>query len=216
MFVHAWRVRRAAGAHRLDEYLQATRVSIGVDRVSVEIDLTAGTSVAASVFGWIDTDADGQLSGAERAAYARQVIDSVMLTADGHRGTLALNGCDFPDRREMAEGIGAVRLRASARIPTAASGRHVLTYLNSHRSESSVYLANALVPTDNRIAITSQRRDPSQHMLTLKYRRRLWSLAAGAAPGVGDRHPLAPPQQTPGSIVGSLFDRLQCGEFRGK
>jgi len=168
-----------ADAHRLDEYLQATRVSIDVDRVSVEIDLTAGTSVAASVFGWIDTDADGQLSGAERAAYARQVIDSVMLTADGHRVTLAVNGCDFPDRREMTEGIGTVRLRASARLPSAASGRHVLTYLNSHRSESSVYLANALVPTDNRIAITSQRRDPAQHMLTLEY-----DVAYGAWPQV--------------------------------
>ena len=168
-----------AEAHRLDEYLQATRVSIELDRVAVEIDLTAGTGLAASVFGWIDTNGDGQLSGAERAAYARQVIDSVMLTADGHRLTLAVNGSDFPDRREMAEGIGTVRLRASARIPSAASGRHVLTYLNSHRSESSVYLANALVPTDNRIAITSQRRDPAQHMLTLEY-----DVAYGAWPQV--------------------------------
>ena len=159
--------------------LQATRLSIELDRVTVEIDLTAGTSLAASVFGWIDTDGDGQLSGAERAAYARQVIDSVMLTADGRRVTLAVTGNDFPDRREMTEGIGAVRLRANARIPSAASGRHVLTYLNSHRSESSVYLANALVPTDNRIAITSQRRDPAQHMLTLEY-----DVAYGAWPQV--------------------------------
>ena len=168
-----------AEAHRLDEYLQATRVSIELDRVTVEIDLTAGTSLAASVFGWIDTDGDGQLSGAERAAYARQVIDSVMLTADGRRVTLAVTGNDFPDRREMTEGIGAVRLRANARIPSTASGRHVVTYLNSHRSESSVYLANALVPTDNRIAITSQRRDPAQHMLTLEY-----DVAYGAWPQV--------------------------------
>ena len=79
----------------------------------------------------------------------------------------------------MTEGIGTVRLRANARIPSAASGRHVLTYLNSHRSESSVYLANALVPTDNRIAITSQRRDPAQHMLTLEY-----DVAYGAWPQV--------------------------------
>ncbi len=79
----------------------------------------------------------------------------------------------------MAEGIGTVRLRASARLPSAASGRHVLTYINSHRSESSVYLANALVPTDNRIAITNQRRDPEQHMLTLEY-----DVAYGAWPQV--------------------------------
>jgi len=35
-----------ATAHRLDEYLQATRVSIDVDRVDLEIDLTAGTAIA--------------------------------------------------------------------------------------------------------------------------------------------------------------------------
>jgi len=172
-----------ADAHRLDEYLQATRVSIDVDRVSVEIDLTAGTSVAASVFGWIDTDADGQLSGAERAAYARQVIDSVMLTADGHRVTLAVNGCDFPDRREMTEGIGTVRLRASARLPD----RH-------HEPAARSRAAHA----DARV------------------RCRLWRLAAGAAPGVGDRHPLAPPQHTNGSIVSALFDPVAVRGVPGK
>ena len=31
-----------AGAHRLDEYLQATRVGIERDRVSIDIDLTPG------------------------------------------------------------------------------------------------------------------------------------------------------------------------------
>ena len=36
-----------AGAHRLDEYLQTTRVAIDIDRVGLDIDLTPGTSMAA-------------------------------------------------------------------------------------------------------------------------------------------------------------------------
>ena len=37
-------------AHRLDEYLQATRVAIERGRVTVEIDLTPGASLAADCF----------------------------------------------------------------------------------------------------------------------------------------------------------------------
>jgi hypothetical protein len=158
-----------AEAHRLDEYLQATRVAIDVDRVTLEIDLTAGTSVAAKVFGWIDTDGDGHLSSSERTAYAQQVIESVSLAADGRPLRLNLIDSDFPELGEMADGTGTIRLRANAKLTAAASGRHMLTYLNSHHSEASVYLANALVPADDRITIANQRRDPAQHLLTLEY-----------------------------------------------
>jgi hypothetical protein len=36
-----------AGAHRLDEYLQATRISIGANRIVLQMDLTPGMEVAA-------------------------------------------------------------------------------------------------------------------------------------------------------------------------
>jgi len=35
-----------ASAHRVDEYLQATRLSIDLDRVEVEINLTPGIDLA--------------------------------------------------------------------------------------------------------------------------------------------------------------------------
>jgi hypothetical protein len=158
-----------ADAHRLDEYLQATRVAIDIDRVALEIDLTPGASMATAVFGWIDTDGDGQLSSAEQTAYAQQVLDSVAVTADGRRGSLVLTDSLFPDLAEMREGTGMVRLRAAATVSSAASGRHVVTLLNSHHPESSVYLANALVPSDDRITIARQQRDPTQHRLTVDY-----------------------------------------------
>ena len=36
-------------AHRLDEYLQATRISVATNRIDLSIDLTPGVAVAAAV-----------------------------------------------------------------------------------------------------------------------------------------------------------------------
>jgi nickel/cobalt transporter (NicO) family protein len=158
-----------AAAHRLDEYLQATRVSIGIDRIDLEIDLTPGAATAATVVGWIDTDGDGRISVAEGQAYAQEVLGSVVLSADGRRTVVTLVESRFPEVPEMMAGLGTIRLRAAAAIAASPSGRHVVTYVNRHRSQASVYLANALVPADGRITIASQERDPGQHMLTLEY-----------------------------------------------
>jgi hypothetical protein len=158
-----------AMAHRLDEYLQATRVSIGIDRVDLEIDLTPGASLAADAFARIDTNGDGAISPSEATAYAQAVLDAVLLTADGRRVAVTLIESRFPDLEAMTVGVGAIRLRAAATIPPTASGRHILTYLNGYLPGPSVYLANALVPADGRITIAAQRRDPAQRLLALDY-----------------------------------------------
>jgi hypothetical protein len=158
-----------AGAHRLDEYLQATRVAVGVARVSVDVDLTPGVSIAPQIMTSIDTSGDGALSSAEAAAYARQVLDSLALSVDSRRVPLTLIDVQMPDVRDMALGAGTLRLRAAADLPAGAAGRHQLTLVNSHRQESSVYLANALVPDDRRVEIRAQRRDRDQHGLTIDY-----------------------------------------------
>ena len=187
------------GAHRLDEYLQATRLSIGVDRVSLELDLTPGVSVASRVIGWIDTNGDGEISTAENEAYARQILSAVVLSVDGRAVPIALADGRFPEVRDMTAGTGTIRLRAASTWQPASAGRHQIGYVNEHRPEMSVYLVNALVPADPRIRITDQRRDPSQHRLTLDYDvtahpawiRASWLLAALAGSGllaVAKRH----------------------------
>jgi hypothetical protein len=159
-----------AGAHRLDEYLQATRLSIDVERVDLELDLTAGVALASSVFGWIDTNRDGTISDAEGEEYARQVLRSVVLKVDGWPVPITLVETSFPQFREMSLGVGTIRLRATAKVPMAHAGHHQVSFLNTHRSESSVYLVNALVPANPRIQLADQRRDIAQHGLTLEYR----------------------------------------------
>jgi hypothetical protein len=78
----AWLAAPAA-AHRVDEYLQATRVSIDIERVDLEIDLTAGSALASEVFAWIDTNRNGEISNTEGEEYAQQVLRSIVLKVDG-------------------------------------------------------------------------------------------------------------------------------------
>ncbi|HLK19475.1 MAG TPA: hypothetical protein VKT81_10975 [Bryobacteraceae bacterium] len=156
-------------AHRLDEYLQATRLAIGAGQVDVEMDLTPGVAVASQVFAWIDTNRDGRISRAEGETYARAVLQSAALKADETTAPLTLEESAFPSFEEMREGVGVIRLRARAAIPAAYSGRHRISFLNLHRPELSVYLVNALVPENRRIEIREQRRDIAQHGITLDY-----------------------------------------------
>ena len=166
----AWMVTlQPTAAHRVDEYLQATRLSIDIQRVDLEIDLTAGVAVASEVFAWIDTNRDGEISNAEGEAYARQMLGSVVLKVDGRPVPVTLVEVSFPQFRDMRLGVGTIRLRATAKVAAATAGRHQVSFLNTHRTESSVYLVNALVPVNPRIQLADQRRDRAQLGLTLDY-----------------------------------------------
>jgi hypothetical protein len=138
----------AAGAHRVDEYLQAALLSVGTERVDLEIDLTPGVAMASEVFAWIDTNRDGEISSGEGQAYARQMLSSVELSVDGLSAPITLVETRFPEFRDMSLGVGTIRLRATAKVSAAGAGHHRLSFLNTHRSESSVYLVNALVPAN--------------------------------------------------------------------
>jgi hypothetical protein len=155
-------------AHRLDEYLQATRVDIGLNCVNLEIDLTPGVSIAKRVTEWIDTNGDGQLSQAEGLVYANQVLTSLAVTVDRTPVALTMGYVRLPEVMDMAAGIGTIRLRASGALP-AGNGSHELTVVNTHQPQVSIYLSNALVPSDGRIQILTQQRDRDQHSVAIRY-----------------------------------------------
>jgi len=164
-----WLWAAPADAHRLDEYLQATRIGVSRDRIDLEIDLTPGASIAKDIFGLVDANDDGQISSDEGHEYARRVIDAVRLSVDGGSQSIALMSRAFPDRDAMARGLGTIRLRATA-TTSSVTGRHEIVYLNTHAPASSVYLVNALLPSDARIEISTQQRDVEQWGVTLDYR----------------------------------------------
>ena len=157
-----------ARAHRLDEYLQAARVSLGRTGVLIELDLTPGATVASTIVPLIDSDADGVISPAEIEAYGRRVLADLTITLDGRDIVLQLTRIDAPSIDEMREGMGIIQLRATGRV-NAGPGTRRLYLQNRHLPAASVYMVNALMPDDRAITVVSQRRDPQQSSATIAY-----------------------------------------------
>lgn len=169
-FLCAVAFQATAAAHVLDEYLQAAQIALAPDGVRVELRLIPGVQVADRVFAMIDVDGDGQISSAEEQAYAQRVLQDITLEVDGRRAPLTLTGIEFPSRREMSEGMGAIRLDLTAAAALGATGEHQLSFRNDHLPELGVYLANAMVPTTEAIKISGQQRDELQHGLKVDFR----------------------------------------------
>jgi hypothetical protein len=168
-------------AHRLDEFLQAARIAIAPDRVRIDLDLTAGVAVAGSVLADIDRDRRGTISVEDAEAYAAVVRKAIRLEIDGTPLFVELTNSRFPTVDDIRKGEGPIHLELAAAIPRLAIGPHHLLYRNAHRADIGVYLANALVPASERIAISAQRRDVDQHELVVDYvlgadRLRAWYL----------------------------------------
>jgi len=67
---------------RLDEYLQATLITVGKDRVQAQIRLTPGVAVLPVVLGNINIAAYGSISAGGQRAYAERVRRDLSLTLD--------------------------------------------------------------------------------------------------------------------------------------
>src|SRR5580704_14375079 len=74
---------KSAFAHRIDEYLQATILSLEGNRVQASMRLIPGILVSPSVIARIDADGDGIFSESEERAYAQRVLDDLTITIDG-------------------------------------------------------------------------------------------------------------------------------------
>ena len=146
-------VHPPVAAHVLDQYLQVAQIALAPDGVRIELRLIPGAQVAARVFVLIDTDGDGQLSTVEQPAYAQHVRQDLTLTITQTSGQqpalLALADAQFPLRKAMDEGLGAIRLTFTATVALNGTSQQQLNFRNDHLPEFSVYLVNALVPESN-------------------------------------------------------------------
>lgn len=158
----------SAFAHRLDEYLQGTIVSVTKTRLQAQMMLTPGVAVFPAVMASIDGDGNGAISEAEQHAYAEKVLRDLSLTVDGHRLTPRLISIEFPAVAEMKEGRGEIELDFSADLPPGGRNRK-LTIENHHASGISVYQVNCLVPGDPNIRIAAQKRNYTQSLYQLDY-----------------------------------------------
>src|SRR5436190_17828319 len=154
-------VGASASAHRLDEYLQATTISLQKDRIQARIRLTPGVVVFPTVLATIDTDANGVISESEQRAYVERVLGDLSLTIDGEPLRLRLVSSKFASIEEMKEGIGEIQLELNADVSTGGPNRK-LVFQNQHQSGVSAYLVNCLVPSDPDIRIRAQNRNYEQ------------------------------------------------------
>jgi hypothetical protein len=156
-------------AHALDEYVQAARLSLSRSHVGLEMNLTPGVEVAASIVALIDRDRDGTISPNEAANYAIHVLRQSVVELNGHTVLMTLARVEVPPLDEMRDGVGTIRVSASGVHGARLSGEARLTFRNDHAPERSVYLVNALVPDDHTISVAAQRRDWSQRSAQIVY-----------------------------------------------
>jgi hypothetical protein len=177
----------SAGAHRLDEYLQAARVEVTTSTVVVHLDLTPGVSIAGAIVDLLDGDRDGRVSPEEAGAYGRAVMGDLAVRLDGSALTLDLTRVEVSTIEELRAGLGTIRVQLRAAPSSPTPGRHVLELHNAHRPERSAYLANALMPETPDVTVLRQERDSRQQWFRLQYETSrpahapVWWLLVGAA-----------------------------------
>lgn len=151
-----------AGAHVLDEYLQATLVEIAPEGIRLQVNLTPGAEVAGPIVGRMDADGDGAISAGEGAAYAESFKRDLQARLDDRPVELRVVGSHFPAPSEMREGVGIVQIELAIEAGSLAAGEHRLVVENRHEPQVSVYLFNAAWPASSQIKIRGQKRNENQ------------------------------------------------------
>jgi hypothetical protein len=157
-----------AFAHRLDEYLQATIITVEKDRIQASMRLIPGVAVAPIVLASIDTNGDGVISLAEQQTYAERVLRDLSITVDGESVRPVLVSEKFPPIEKMKEGLGEIQIEFTVDLPLGGPERRIV-FENHHQNERSAYLVNCLVPGDPNIKILTQTRNETQSFYQLDY-----------------------------------------------
>ena len=157
-----------AFAHRLDEYLQATIISVEPAHVRLSMRLIPGVAVANTVLPEIDPNGGGAISEVEGRAYVERVVRELLLSVDGHRLSPRIASAAFPSIEEMREGTGEIHIELTAELPDGGQNRK-LAFENHHEPGISAYLVNCLAPQDSRIHIVAQNRNRNQSFYELEY-----------------------------------------------
>src|SRR5580658_194191 len=136
-----------SSAHRIDEYLQATLLSVETGRIQASMRLIPGIVVAPDVIAAIDSNGDGTFSEDEKRAYAQRVLDDLSITIDGTSVKPAMISWSYPEPAQMREGLGEIHIEYKADLTNSRQNRNLIL-TNHHLNSASVYLVNALVPQD--------------------------------------------------------------------
>ena len=158
----------SAFAHRLDEYLQATILSVEKDHLQASMRLIPGVAVSSAVIASIDSNSDGIISQSKQRAYAERVLDDLSITVDGNRVKPTLVSVEFPRVEQMKEGLGEIHIEFRGDLPSGGPNRRLILE-NHHQNRNAAYLVNCLVPRDHDIRIVGQTRNEQQSFYQLDY-----------------------------------------------
>ena len=148
--------------HRLDEYLQATLVTIEPGKIRLQINLTPGVAVADAVLPFVDRNRDGIISTNEAAAYCELLKRDLVLVLDQHKLNLNITASNFPAPADLRTGWAIIQVEFSATLDPLTAGAHKLVIQNRHLPKVSVYLCNAAQPKSKAVQITQQKRNDNQ------------------------------------------------------
>ncbi len=163
-------VGKTASAHRIDEYLQATILSLEENRVHASMRLIPGILISRSVIAEIDSNGDGVFSGSEEQGYAQRVLNDLSIKMDGQVIRPKLVSWSFPLPAQMHQGLGEIHIEYRANLPQVGPDRS-LVLANHHLNSTSVYLMNVVVPEDRGIHILAQKRNEQQTVYELDYQQ---------------------------------------------
>ena len=161
---------KTAFAHRIDEYLQATLLTVQTDRVQASMRLIPGVLVASSIIDGVDTNHDGAFSEEEKRAYAHRVLSELSISIDGKPARVTLCSWSFPEPSQLRDGLGEIHIEYAIDLPPGGPNR-VLTLVNRHNRDNSVYLVNVIAPQDDTIRIVSQKRNQQQSAYELDFQQ---------------------------------------------
>jgi hypothetical protein len=155
--------------HRLDEYLQATLVTIEPDALRLQINLTPGVAVAEQVLALIDTNRNGMVSTNEAKTYVDNLKRHLIVRLDDREIELKLAGSNFPPVPEVRAGSGIIQVEFVGKIDALSAGPHRMKFENQHMSTIGVYLFNAAQSRIKSVEIRRQTRSRNQSVGEIEF-----------------------------------------------
>jgi ABC-type nickel/cobalt efflux system permease component RcnA len=157
-------------AHPLDEFYQATFVTIVPNRITMRVELYTGVLIAPEIMAMIDTDRNDEISEAEGRAYVQLFLEDVIFEIDDKPIPLTVADIEFPSALDLKAGVGVIRFKLYTDLLPDHRGQHQFFYHNRHRSDlNSVYMVSALRDAANWVEIMNQERDVFQASLRVDY-----------------------------------------------
>ncbi len=159
-----------AYAHPADQYLQSAYLTLDAEKITVELDLTAGPLIAGGLLAQIDTSKDGEIGQEEASQYAAVVLNHLSLSVNDRPLPLVQTSLEYPTAQAFTAGLGTFKLFAVAAFHSGSDASNYLAFLNTHHPEISAYQVNIFTARAASISLGAPIRDALQRGIEIDYR----------------------------------------------